>query len=282
MKRMLLVLAALSLVPLAQVPAAAQDPDDAPVITLMEWKEPPVTSSSDRCGEQGTCAEEVLVVEAVDPDSSITEVEIWFDENGDRAPLVWAHTYCVQGTEPGIPARLEVGASFSEPGKYVVAAVAHSHQGCLGHEEGDAHEALHSEVSRLPTRVRKPVRFLLDEPLVEGGETRVRLRNDSPVALKYNADYEACEMVFRDAAGRKFLVPEGTHCDMEVRPAPRVEPGETVTLFRWDLDECLKDRFGCVKERDLPPGRYSMRGSFTPAGGGEPVEVTKRFRIRRA
>jgi len=282
MKRTVLLLAGLTLgVSMSQLPAVAQDSNDAPVITLMEWKNPPVTTGHGQCDEQGICEEETLIIEAEDPDSSITEVEIWFDENGDRAPFVYAHTYCVQGTEPGTPAHLEVGVTFTEPGDYVVAAVAHSHEACLGHEEGDAHPALHSEIERLPTTVRKPLRILLDKPLVEGGETRVRLRNDGGVAYKYNADYEACEMVFRDGSGRRFLVPEGTHCDLEVRPAPRVGPGETVSLFRWDLDECIKDRFGCVKSRDLPPGKYSMRGWFKPVGGGDVVRVTKRFRIQR-
>ena len=282
MKRLVVLLLALTIgVLAAHIPAAAQDGDDLPVITSMQWEDPPVTTTSGVCDEQGVCDEEILVIEAVDADSSITEVEVWFDENGNRAPFVKAHTFCVQGTEPGTPARLEIGASFTEPGDYVVAAVAHSHDQCLAHEDGDQHPALHSEITRLPTKVRKSLRFLLDQPLVEGGRTRVRLRNNGRVAYKYNADYEACYMVFRDSSGRRFLVPEGTHCDLETIPAPRVEPGETVTLFRWGLDECVKDEFGCVKARDLRPGKYSMRGWFKPVGGGDRVTVTKRFRIRR-
>ena len=97
--------------------------------------------------------EEILIVKAHDPDSSITEVQVWFDENGDRAPFVMAHTYCVQGKAPGEPARLELGASFTEPGEYTVAAVAYSHRGCSGHERGDGHPALHSRIKRLQTTV---------------------------------------------------------------------------------------------------------------------------------
>lgn len=280
MKRALLVTAmVLSCVPAAYSTAAARDTDDAPVISKMAWKDSPVTTSSGECDDQGVCDEEILIIEAQDRDSSITEVEVWFDENGSRAPFVWAHTYCVQGTEPGTLAHLEIGATFTEPGDYVVAAVAHSHRECLGHEDGDEHAAEHSDITRLPTTVRRPLRLLLDDPLVEGGSTRVRLRNDSNVAYRFNYYYEACYMVFRERGGRRFLIPEGTHCDLVAYE--EVPPGQTVTLFEWDLDECVDDRWGCRKTRDLPPGKYSMRGFFKPMGGGEATQVIKRFRIRR-
>lgn len=124
-----------------------------------------------------------------------------------------------------------------------------------------------------------PLRFVLDTPLHVGGKTRVRLRNTGDVSYVYNPYYEACAMVFKDASGRKFLVPEGTHCDL-VSEA-HVAPGETVTLFRWDLDECIEDNWGCTEARDLRRGRYSMRGWFHPEGGGDRVRVTRHFRIRR-
>jgi hypothetical protein len=134
-------------------PVGADPGHRKPRITVMKWKEPPVTTGSGECDEQGTCDEEILIVKAHDPDSSITEVQVWFDENGDRAPLVYAHTYCVQGKKSGAPARLEIGARFNEPGQYTVAAVAHSHRRCLGHERGDRHPYLHSKVARLKTTV---------------------------------------------------------------------------------------------------------------------------------
>jgi hypothetical protein len=126
---------------------------ERPKITVMRWKDPPVTTSSGKCNEQGVCDEEILIVKAHDPDSSITEVQVWFDEGGDRAPFVMAHTYCVQGKRPGKPARLEIGASFTEPGDYTVAAVAYSHKRCLGHQGGDRHPSLHSRVKRVQTEV---------------------------------------------------------------------------------------------------------------------------------
>lgn len=115
-------------------PATADPGHRRPKITVMKWKEPPVTTSSGECDEQGICDEEILIAKAHDPDSSITEVQVWFDEDGDRAPFVMAHTSCVQGKKPGTPARLEIGATLTEPGDYVVAAVAYSHKRCLTHE----------------------------------------------------------------------------------------------------------------------------------------------------
>ena len=154
MKKLILLLACFSLgIPTAGVQA---DPGHAkPRITVMRWQDPPVTVSSGECDEQGMCDEEILIVKAHDPDSSITEVQVWFDENGERAPIVFAHTSCVQGKKPGTPARLELGASFTEPGEYTVAAVAYSHRRCSGHERGDGHPSLHSNITRLQTTVEE-------------------------------------------------------------------------------------------------------------------------------
>lgn len=135
---------------------AADPGHERPRITVMRWQDPPVTTSSGECDDDGTCDEETLIVKAHDPDSSITEVQVWFDENGDRAPFVFAHTFCVQGKEPGTPARLEIGVSYDEPGDYTVAAVAYSHKRCSGHEQGDDHPYLHSRVKRLETEVTEP------------------------------------------------------------------------------------------------------------------------------
>jgi hypothetical protein len=131
----------------------AQGTHKRPKITVMRWQDPPVTTGTGECDDEGVCDEETLIIKAHDPDSSITEVQVWFDEDGDRAPFVMAHTYCVQGKKPGEVARLEIGGAFSEPGDYVVAAVAYSHKRCLGHEKGDGHPSLHSKVKRLETAV---------------------------------------------------------------------------------------------------------------------------------
>lgn len=133
--------------------AIAHPGHERPRIGVMRWKEPPVTANDPSCAETDSCRQEILIVKAHDPNSSITEVQVWFDEGGDRAPLVSAHTMCRQGREAGTPVRLEIGASFTEPGEYVVAAVAYSHKRCLGHERGDRHPLLHSRVRRLATTV---------------------------------------------------------------------------------------------------------------------------------
>ena len=140
----------------ATLPVAAADPGhERPRITVMRWEEEPVTTSSGECDDQGICDEETLIIKAHDPDSSITEVQVWFDENGDRAPFVFAHTYCVQGRAPGTPARLELGVAYTEPGDYTVAAVAYSHKRCLGHERGDGHPSLHSRIKRIQVTVEE-------------------------------------------------------------------------------------------------------------------------------
>ena len=153
MKRVLVALAVLT--GLVWLPAGVEaDPGHRrPEITVMRWKDPPVTTVSSECDDPEGCEDETLIVKAHDPDSSITEVQVWFDENGERAPFVFASTFCLQGRKPGTPARLEIPAGFTEPGEYVVAAVAYSHRRCSGHEKGDGHAALHSRVTRLVTTV---------------------------------------------------------------------------------------------------------------------------------
>lgn len=154
MKRILIIplLLGLSLIGVT-TPVGAEPGHSRPQITVMRWEDPPVTASDSQCSEEGTCEEETLIVKAHDPDSSITEIQVWFDENGDRGSIVFAHSYCLQGKRPGAVARMEIPASFSEPGEYTVAAVAYSHKRCLGHEAGDGHPALHSKITRLQTTV---------------------------------------------------------------------------------------------------------------------------------
>jgi hypothetical protein len=152
MKRLALLVAGL-LVLLSPIESAADPGHERPRITVMRWPDEPVVANEPGCGKKGTCTEEILIIRAHDPDSSITEVQVWFDEGGDRAPFVFAHTHCVQGREAGTRARLEIGAAFTEPGTYTVAAVAYSHKRCLPHERGDGHAARHSRVYRLETEV---------------------------------------------------------------------------------------------------------------------------------
>jgi hypothetical protein len=75
-----------------------------------------VTASSGECDPGGTCDEEILIVKAHDPNSSITEIDVWFSENDDAGPIVFAHTYCVQGKAAGEPARSRSEARTRRPG----------------------------------------------------------------------------------------------------------------------------------------------------------------------
>jgi hypothetical protein len=122
-----------------------------------------------------------------------------------------------------------------------------------------------------------PLAFVLARSYVAGMTVPVRLHNDGDVGYEFNPSYEACDLTYRDEAGRKFLVPEGTHCDLISTEV--VRPGKTVTLFEWDLDECTKDEWGCMRDRPLPPGTYTISGRFRPAGGGRPVRAEATFAI---
>lgn len=151
MRRLIVLAAMISAVAGLQGPAVADTGHERPRITVMRWEDPPVRAAGD-CDnpEPGACHEEILIIKAHDPNSSITEVQVWF---GKGAPFVFAHTGCVQGKQAGKTARLEIGVSYAEPGAYVVKAVAYSHRRCEGHVKGDGHASLHSVVTKLEVEV---------------------------------------------------------------------------------------------------------------------------------
>jgi hypothetical protein len=154
MRSITLVLSVVVLGAVIGAPAVGADPGhERPSVTRMRWQDPPVSMASGECDPDGTCDEEILIVKAHDPNSSITEIQVLFSEDDDAGPIVFAHTGCVQGTAPGEPARLEIGAAYGEPGIFVVAAVAYSHAKCLPHRPGDGHPRQHSPVERMETRV---------------------------------------------------------------------------------------------------------------------------------
>jgi hypothetical protein len=119
--------------------------------------------------------------------------------------------------------------------------------------------------------------LLLGDRYQVGESVRVRLQNVSEDTFLYNPEYQACEMTYRDGAGRKFIIPPGTHCDLVV--IQELRPGQTVTLFTWALEECVKDEWGCVKSEPLAPGTYTIAGEFKRTGGGDPVEARATFEI---
>jgi hypothetical protein len=131
-----------------------------------------------------------------------------------------------------------------------------------------------------PAAALTDIRFVLDESYPAGQRISVQIENVGDVAYEYHTPYEACELIYRDAIGRTFIIPPGTHCDMITTVL--IRPGETKTLFKWDLDECTKDRWGCVRSRPLDPGTYSISGSFKPADGGSSVPTEATFTITEA
>jgi hypothetical protein len=109
--------------------------------------------------------------------------------------------------------------------------------------------------------------FVLDATYRVGERVEVKLRNQGGASYRYNSTgYEACNLTYTDQAGREFIIPQGTHCDLVV--IDELRPGQTATLFTWDLDECLQDDWGCSKEAPLPPGTYTIAGTFERVGGG--------------
>ncbi len=115
------------------------------------------------------------------------------------------------------------------------------------------------------------IQFALKESYKVGERVEVKIRNTGKAVYVYNQEFAACDLSYFDASGRKFIIPPGTHCDRVVHV--EINPGETKTLFEWDLDECIEDRFGCVKRQPLPEGTYTLKGQFDPSEeeGGTPT-----------
>jgi len=81
------------------------------------------------------------------------------------------------------------------------------------------------------------LQFILKDTYKVGQVIAVQIKNSGNVAYSYQVYYAACYLSYYDDSGRKFLIPPGTHCDIwnEVE----IQPGETVTLFHWDLSDRL-------------------------------------------
>jgi hypothetical protein len=128
--------------------------------------------------------------------------------------------------------------------------------------------------------VRHPIRFVLEGRPSVGRTVEVSIRNVGTREYLYEFYYQACFLSYFDSSGRRFIVPPGTHCDIRGKVA--IRPGETKRLFTWRLDECVKDQWGCVRSRPLPPGTYTIRGRFKAAAGGPAVHAATTFEIEAA
>ena len=117
------------------------------------------------------------------------------------------------------------------------------------------------------------IQFVLDNTYQVGELIQVKIQNVGQVSYFYNRAFAACELSYFDASGRKFLIPPGTHCDL--MDYADIKPGETATLFEWDLSECIEDQWGCVKSQPLPTGMYTIRGTFYTFPEGDSTAIAE-------
>lgn len=148
-----------------------------------------------------------------------------------------------------------------EPGSYDVHVVLASAEG--GRWEDDV--TLRFLAPAQPPYVQEGILVLLfEETYPQRERIEVRMRNDGDKTYVHSEVYAACGMRFYDADGYPFLIPPGTHCD--IANTDTIAPGETVTLFTWELTRCTVDHWGCAESAPLPPGTYHVSGSFHEDG----------------
>ena len=136
--------------------------------------------------------------------------------------------------------------------------------------------------SDIPTDPPPPsdIMFSVRERYRAGQRMLVRIENVGDTAYRYQTIYAACFLTYRDEEGRRFIIPPGTHCDLLTTATLR--PGERTTLFKWDLDECTKDEWGCSRARPLEPGTYRISGTFKPVDDGPVAHAIATFSITSA
>ena len=89
--------------------------------------------------------------------------------------------------------------------------------------------------------------------------------------------YAACRLHYFDGDGQRFIIPPGTHCDLIAYGT--IKPGETKSLFKWKLDECVKDAWGCVRSKPLSPGTYTITGAFKRENSGNSASASGSFEL---
>lgn len=135
--------------------------------------------------------------------------------------------------------------------------------------------------------------YRLGEPI------EISVRNNSELNYYYQAQYPACyNLQFFDDSQEsrpypnadpvpkqrflspgRFIVPRGTHCDTVWEKS--IDPGQTVVVFTWEQQMCIKDRWGCMESVPVEPGEYLVRGEFSslarvigPGWDREPDAIT--------
>lgn len=137
-RRVLAVL--LLMVAAIPLPASADPGHERPKITEFRFLQPPLKSGID----------EVLKVEAHDPDSWISEVQVQWMDDAENGGVLFAHTYCVQDpdySDPGTPAILKVPVFFDHPGTYHVEVRAISEIECQGGNDTRTSATLEKDVT---------------------------------------------------------------------------------------------------------------------------------------
>ena len=134
-----------------------------------------------------------------------------------------------------------------------------------------------SPVSPGGTSADAAIQFVLNDTYTLGDTARVRIENVGDRPYRYELFYAACRLHYFDSEGRRFIIPPGTHCD--VIAYGTIKPGETESLFKWNLDECVKDTWGCVRSRPLSPGTYTITGAFKPENAGNSVSASASFEL---
>lgn len=130
-----------------------------------------------------------------------------------------------------------------------------------------------------PADPNSDIQFVLNDTYTAGETIEVKIMNRGKVSYTFNPYYEACFISYTDSSGRPFIIPPGTHCDLVV--SEEIKPGETKTLFNWNLDECVEDRWGCVRSSTLPEGVYTLKGKFLTKDSRTSTVTEKTIKITK-
>ncbi len=130
------------------------------------------------------------------------------------------------------------------------------------------------------------IMFDMAEEYRLGEPVEIIVRNNSDLVYYYQFQYPACyNLQFFDDSQEsrpypnadpvlkqrflspgRFIVPRGTHCDTIWEES--INPGQSVTVFTWDQQMCIKDRWGCIESVPVEPGEFLIQGEFSSVERG--------------